>query len=139
MIASNIFYGRRILWPSFDDRCVTHELYLANTSMLIFDWKWKLNRSIFIDVVLFQRWSEVIFFALIYVYHNFSSIANYYQNWFWCQSKFNFVSTMTLTLNQRVDNMTLIQRWYHSGRRYDVILKRRITTLFFVFLERFIL
>ena len=62
---------------------------------------------------LFQGWNEVVFSTLIYGYHNFIIIVSSQQTCFWCQLRFNVVSTLTSTLNQRLQydvDSTLISR-----------------------------
>ena len=62
---------------------------------------------------LIQRWNEVLFSTLKYGYHNFTSIVSYHQNCFWWKPKFNVVSKLASTFNQRWQydvSSTLISR-----------------------------
>ena len=95
----------------------TEKEYPANTSTLIFGWKWKLSRRTFIDVVSTltkQRWNNVD--RITSIQRRWTNVVSTLKfGWKWKLSRRMFIDVVSTLKKQRwnnIDRITLIpRRW----------------------------
>ena len=108
---TNLLVQRSINVESSQLRINVQKTLTVNVvSTLISGSKWKLSRRIFIDVASTLKWG-----CLFYVY--------IWLSWFHQHGNLSWKLLLVSSQIQRwinVDNMTLIQRWYHVDWRHDV-------------------